>query len=781
MESEDGKVFIKHLAHYVRTHEKALANALQLQRRSVPARPNVVGSVPNHSPTTATHFSTLPSTSSALAAAFSLPSLAFTSQNVKPVKLSLTPHHLFYLLTRFAGLNISVGPMDVRLESLRPEASPANNTYVSFSGLENRRSRQDIDSISIHSVSSVRSVMSGVTSLWSTFGLRGPPSASKVEKSKAALEADLKYLYSAFTKIPCLRLAPDRKKLVEGFEEFPFDTAVPLLCFKNVSALEIANIDIRQFFGWDQLAERLRSLSVRQGGIVDVAELTIAIVLDDMDKRRRRSSKMQSSPIVSYSPSPAGYHGERTESSSAPPSPKAEQPPLSLSGSAPASHPMSRGPSGSSRSSSRPRSSSPVRPSSARNGPGAAPHHRSSRMRRSGSGGSHSSTSSMLPHHGSTPESTSMGTLPASKWRFLRHLCLAENNLTTISSTALAPLAGSLTSLDLSSNHFAAVPDSISILSNLRALNLSNNMIDSLHSLTRSPLPAITAFNLRANRLSSLAGIERLLSLERVDLRDNGLTDPTELARLTNAPNIAEVWIAHNPFTKTHPSYRITIFNLFRSTPGYTEDMILDGSGPGMVERRSLVDRVAEPPNPPVVKPPQPHSLVPTKIAPIEAKKREDSQLLRRDCEKSIHLVSQGQVARARKKGGRRRVVELTRDGPSPRYEEHLSTVAASPNSQAESLTPIGSLHGQTVSAEHLPCHECVPPSNTRVVPNTEQIDWELKGDEYKKKIEALKNEVGTKWLTVLSEEGWGGTHHHQYSSESITPPASQIPTPVAL
>lgn len=765
MESEDGKVFIKHLAHYVRTHEKALANALQLQRRSVPARPNVVGSAQTHSPTTPTHFASSPSASSALAAALSLPSLPFSSQNVKPVKLSLTPHHLFYLLTRFQNLNIAVGPMDVRLESLRAEASPSANRYVSF----NRTSRQDIDNLSIHSTSSVRSVMSGVSSLWSSFGLGGPPSASKIEKSKAALEADLKYLYSAFTKIPCLRLAPDRKaKLVEGFEEFPFDTAVPLLCFKNVSALEITDIDIRQFFGWDQVAERVRSLSVRKGGIEDVAELIIAIVLDDMDKRRRRSARAQSSPIVSHSPSPSGYSNDR-ESSSPPPSPKAEQAPLSLSGSAPASHPMSRGPSDSSRDYSRPRSSSPTRSSSVRNGFSAVTQrceiisqHRSSRMRRSGSGGSHSSASEI--------------TLPASKWRFLRHLCLAENNLTSISTTALAPLAASLTSLDLSSNHFNAVPDAINILSNLRALNLSNNTIDSLHSLTRNPLPAITAFNLRANRLSSLAGIERLLSLERVDLRDNALTDPTELARLTSTPNITEIWVAHNPFTKTHPSYRITIFNLFRSTPGYTEDIILDGSGPGMVERRSLVDRVAEPPTPPVVKSPQLPGLAPTKIASIEGKKRDDSQFLRQDSEKSIHLVSQSQVARARKKGGRRRVVELTRDDSTAQFEDH-SPIAASPINQAQLMTP------RTISMEGIPV-ETIPTPVPRAQSGTDPVDWELKGDEYRKRIEALKNEVGSGWLTVLSEEGWDGPrgyHHRQFNSESITPPASQISTPLSL
>lgn len=120
------------------------------------------------------------------------------------------------------------------------------------------------DSLSIHSVTSVRSVMTGVSSLWSNLGF-GSSITSRQEKAKAALDADLKYLYSAFTKVPCLKLAPDRKaKLVEGYEEFPFDTAVPLLAFKNTSSLEICDIDIRQFFGWDKLSEQLRSLVVKR-------------------------------------------------------------------------------------------------------------------------------------------------------------------------------------------------------------------------------------------------------------------------------------------------------------------------------------------------------------------------------------------------------------------------------------------------------------------------------------------------------------------------------------
>jgi len=739
MESEDGQLFIKRIVHFVRTHEKALANALQAQQRRQPVRR---GSDIPGSPRTPVGTAREPSSGSAASSLASALTLPFTSQSLKPAQLALTPHHLYYLLSRFEELNIAVGPMGVRLENIHAEASPAN--YVSFLRDSSTRRNRSSDSLSIHSVSSVRSVMSGMSSIWSNFGF-GPSVAARNEKAKAALGADLKYLYSSFTKVPCLKLAPDRKaRLVEGFEEFPFDTAVPLLAFKNVSALEICDIDIRQFFGWDRMAEQLNSLVVKRAGIEDPAELLISIVLDDTDRRRRRSAKTQSSPI-GQSPADAGTP------SSAPPSPSSGPPSRSAvagahAASAPAGHyhNMSRAPSESSRSSSknRPRSSSPCKSSS---------RPTSQRMRRSGSGSSHSSAAStVLP----SPVS-----LPANKWRMLRHLSLSDNGLHSITTAALVPLAGSLTSLDLSNNLFAAVPESLSILSNLRLLNLAGNMINSLHSLTRSPLPAITSLNLRANRLSSIAGIERALTLERLDLRQNGLTDPTELARLTSAPNFTAVWVAANPFTKTHPSYRITIFNLFRSTPGYTDDVLLDSQGPGMMEKRSLVERAAEAPSVPVVRVPKQQPVTVHQVMPLDSNKKKDN----RTDEKPIPTA---EVARAKRKTGRRRVVELNREDSNNNLSgsgadaQPVRTLVRSPTNPARTQ-PLSNKKQQQQQQHRIDIEataledassgaESSPPPS---LPN-DHVDWSIRGDEYRRKVEALKNEVGSGWLSVLSEEG---------------------------
>jgi hypothetical protein len=825
MDSEDGQLFVKvsfgpavlagpmltkcfqNLAHFVRTHEKALANALQLRRQRDPKHGSSqsVSGVPG-SPTilNQTLSSSSSSTSSTLAAALSLPYLNFASHNIKPAKLALTPHHLFYLLSRFEDLGIPVGPTNVRLENLHADTS-AN--YVSFLGQSRGPKGRGSDHGSIHSVSSMRSVMSGMSSLWASFGLSSANSAARAERQIAQVQADLKYLYSAFTKIPCLRLAPDRRaRLIQGYEEFPFDTAVPLLTFKNISALEVVDIDIRQFFGWDRLAEQLRSLTVKRAGVDDPADVLINIVLDDMDKRRRRSSKPQMSPVSTWAPSsspkrsPTMQHAELVKSNSAPGSPDSNDNVDDQREARPKSIVRSGSADLTSLSKGRPRSSSPVRPTSSRTGSAHGHIRGSHKVRRSGSGSSQSSISDGFYNlRGSSSNLLATGVVPSTKWRFLKHLSLADNSLTSISADSLAPLANTLHSLDLSANLFSQIPDCLASLTALRALNLSNCMIDSLHSLTRNPLPAITALNLRSNRLVSIAGIERLYPLERLDLRDNRLTDPTELARLTGIPELREVWVAGNPFTKTHSNYRVTIFNLFRKTPGYTEDIIIDASGPGYNERRQLIERVAERPNVPVVKPPPPdYGLPPINVnrpAIIYDEPREPA-VLRKERPIPTTVTSETYSSSSRRRRTpKRRIVDLSTTDTSPIKPRPGVTFSPDPDVMISvehaKVATAGSDSGYGVSPdlssttpiipENIPSEPRLEPRRSASQPEVPRLntvidtstitqlppieglrlstpdiqDWSMSGEIYRKKIEALRNEVGNGWLSVLSEEGW--------------------------
>ncbi|KAE8144162.1 hypothetical protein BDV25DRAFT_167521 [Aspergillus avenaceus] len=757
LNNEDGQLFIKNLASFVRTHEKALANALQLKRQ------------PSKNATSAQSGSSASSASSALAAALSFGALRFSSQSIKPAKLTLTPHHLFYLLSRFEDLSIAVGPMNVRLENIHTDVS---QSYVSFLN-KPQKSRGDRESI--HSVSSVRSVMSGMSALWSSFGLGSRDSVSKSEKAKAALETDLKYLYSAFTKIPCLRLAPDRRaRLIRGYEEFPFDTAVPLHSFKNLGGLEIIDIDFRSFYGWDRLSEQLRTLTVKRAHIEDPADLLTGIVLDDIDKRRRRSSKNQPSPVLGWSGNtypPSGYKSDISGSLSAPGSPVADT--AFGPSTSPHAAPMLRVGSEGIKGHTRAGSISPTRPASSKHS-----SHRHRRIRRTGSGSSNSSDNT--GHRNGSSSNLAAGTLPLSKWQILRHLGLPDNSLTSVTAAGLAPVANTLYSLDLSSNLFTEVPDSLASLVALRALNLSNCMIDSLHSLSRNPLPAITALNLRGNRLRSLAGIERLLSLERLDLRDNNLTDPTEIARLTSLPEIREIWVSGNPFVKTHSGYRVVIFNLFRRTPGYSEDIIIDGSGPGYTERKQLIERVAEPEGTPVIR-----SAAADHSAMVSKPSNSTSQGVTAagptDGEagpgRRAPPTEYGVGSTRRKKGHRRRIVDesaakTSTDGndppgavvPSvfnvPRVQLPVDPfVATNPDRQRRSdgapQVGLSKTRGpEQVEGDREPSIRLVDeyqlPQRTLA-----DIDWKVDGQFYKRQLEALEHDVSSTWLTALGDRAW--------------------------
>ena len=704
--------------------------------------------------------------------------------------------------------------MKVRLENLHDSTTSAN--YVSFLGDTQRSRSRDSDVNSIRSVSSVRSVMSGMSALWASLGIGASISAARTERQKAALQADLKYLYSAFTKIPSLLLAPDwRARLIRGYEEFPFDSAVPLYVFKNLQTLEVNSIDFRQFFGWDRVADQLRSLTLKRAGIEDPADILIDIVLDDMDKRRRRTSKSQSSPATTW-----GFNGSPRRGSLAPhpelhralTAPGLTEPRTSASevrvGSlTPSEHAVDDSSASESakparnndaedapRASSqegRPRSNSPSRRGHART---KSHYVRSSqRMIRSGSGSSQSSLSDSWHHHvrGSSGNLMAIGVLPASKWRFLRHLSLADNGMTFIPSSSLAPLSNTLYSLDLSSNLFTQIPDSLATLTALRALNLSHCMIDSLNSLTRNPLPAITALNLRANRLQSLAGVEKLYPLERLDLRDNRLNDPSELARLTGIPDIREIWVEGNPFARTHRDYRVTIFNLFRKTAGYTEDIIIDGTGPSYSERRYLVERPPLPDSVPVVKPqvPEVPTLDMSKPTIVYGNAKDVMNVRKqRPTPKAVMSEINTESSR-RRKTPKRRIVDLaTRDiSTSPRPLEIPDRTSSIDRSEAVTpegnyrISPAPTNSHKTAAAQadnrkvdganadvpraDVPRADVTPSTISPREPTPasgDERDWKAVPDlatdaeNYRLKIEALRDKVGSDYLSVLGEDTWG-------------------------
>ncbi|KAK5026290.1 hypothetical protein LTR13_010071 [Exophiala sideris] len=631
-------------------------------------------------------------------------------------------------------LDITVGPMNIRLENLNTDPSPAN--YVSF--LQSHtpaKGRSDKDSI--HSVSSMRSVMSGMSSFWSTIGLGG--GTSKTEKAKALTEADLTYLYSAFTKLPSLRLTADhRARLIQGYEEFPFDTAVPLFAFKNLQQLDIVDIDFRQFYGWDRLAEQLTLLTVKRAKLDDPAELLTNIVLDDAERRRRRTTKgARGSPTLTGSwtvPSTprVGY----TQSHSDPGSPAEGS--LDQEDFLPKDKYMSGSVS--------PKRPTPSRPTSSYK------HVRSysSKVIRSGSGSSNSSDYGVQPHRSESSSSLlSLNILPSTKWQRLKYLSLADNSLTTISAKSLAPVATTLRSLNLSSNLFTEIPDSLASLTRLVSLDLSNCMIASLQSLSRFPLPAVLTVNLKANRLRSLAGVEKLLSLEQLNIQDNQLSDPMEMARLTCIPNLKRIWVKRNPFTKSSTDYRVLTFNLFRKTPGYVDDVMIDEAGPGFTERKQLIDRVPE---------------VETQMAPPSIRIVETPVMIQQAELVQSDLSQQNEdlvTTTRRKRAARRRIVDLAKDETFGRVPDEDIVATILPDSNLTDRQTLPAEDDPPAPAVHLgeSHEEDLYDGSTQVasVGSSEQANQE---DDYRAKVEALRQEFGSNWLSVLGDQNWHNSHH---------------------
>jgi hypothetical protein len=162
-----------------------------------------------------------------------------------------------------------------------------------------------------------------------------------------------------------------------------------------------------------------------------------------------------------------------------------------------------------------------------------------------------------------------------------------------------------------------------------------------------------------------------------------------------------QIWVSGNPFIRTHPTnYRTSIFNFFRATSGFTEDVMVDGSLPGLVERRYLIDRVMERP------PPLPATQRLQSPPPLHPHRNESTTPT------DLETQTLGRNAR-KKKTNRLRVISLDDRTNTP-----------------------------------------TPQDIRKVDPPTPGARGDATGDEYRRRLEALREEAGAGWLRVLSESG---------------------------
>lgn len=593
------------------------------------------------------------------------------------VVLTLDPQHLLYLLTRFDELGIDVGPLDLRLDLANKPP-----TYVSFLA-----AKDPVDTASVNSVTSLRSISSAMSNLSMFSGWSSWNQQNKSGPSAAAIvDMEAKYTYSAFTKIPGLKLAQHTtnsilNKPVQGFEEFPLDTVLSLVPFKNLSHLELSNLSIRMFYGWDVLSDHLVSLVARNAGIGDVAELFIETVVDDMARRRNAATTKIFDDDADY-----GIDQLRSTNTNSPRSGGFLSPASPLTSPRP--------------SRSRSRSSSFANPS------------------------------------------IYDVDLPDGKWGRLRYLNLADNELTFISSESLS-LLHSLSHLDLANNLLITIPPALSALPCLVSLNLANNMIETVMGIYAT-IPNIRVLNLSHNRLDNLCGLERLLTLERVDVRANQVIEAAEIGRLASLPRISNVWIDANPFVKLEPDYRVSVFNLFKSEG---HDITIDGSTPTFNEQRQIVSKRPEEPAPPPI------------ITASSSSHGGEAATL----SVSPSAVKASTLGRKKGKAAAKRIVDLeagdarNESASSPpkqhvhrlaELESQLSKVNASPPTMPVSPpTP-----RQRKTPTMIPNSEALVSS--AAVPNPRFLKTEdSDGDAYKKRLEAIKAEAGSAWLRVLAGE----------------------------
>lgn len=717
-----------------------MANSLQLtvQRRKT-AIQNGTSPSPN--------VSNVPSQSS-LAAALSFAGLNFGSHNSKAVQLTLTPHHLFVLLSQIEELDVDIGPMNVRIESIQNESSPAN--YVSFlQGHNHNKARNDTDSI--HSVSSIRSVMSGMSALWST--ISNTAGSSKSERARLAFESDLKYVYAALTKLPSLRLSPDHRTLaIKGYEQFPFDTAVPLFAFKNLQQLEIIDLDFRSFHGWDRLADQLCLLTIKRGNVDDPIDVLEHIVLDDAERRRRRSNRWYGGASTPSWSMPSTPQADYARSHSDPGSP--EQGSLATSPQIqPRQHedvvlktPVKL----KTRSHTFVEGTSPRRPTQTR--PATSYRHNrtySYKAKRSGSGSSNSSDQLATPSRSDVPCTSTFPPLPASKWQKLIYLSLADNGLTSLPKRSLQPILGTLRSFNLAANLLTEVPESLAAMSRLVSLDMSNCMVESLQNMATQPLQAITTLKLKHNRIHSLSGIEKLTTLAYLDLSNNKITDPDEMVRLTAIPSLKKLWVKHNPMAKTFPDYRVRILNHFRKTPGFVDDIIIDDQPASYLERKQLVDRVmlqqaplkARSKDVPEAKPVVVHEAR-TLIVDSNANKRASSHNLERGV---------SNASATRKKRVRRRMVDLGEDERATQSQPtDIGGDLDKPTSQQLRLQEVLILDKPSKMEPSL---RDLPFSNSaEVSPSPQKLSHSADADDHRRQLEDLRIKFGDSWLSALND-----------------------------
>ncbi|ELU36612.1 putative leucine-rich protein [Rhizoctonia solani AG-1 IA] len=421
VETEAGDDYVRRWATFIRTHEQRLAGAGYGRRPNGSQQPSALPNL--------------------------LSWVGLASAPDPGMVLTTDLHHIFYLLMRFEALELPVGPLEVKL--LNPTRP------ISFASQLATGDRADAVSIRSSSAMSTMSRLSLGGSWWSRS--EPPP-----------VDAELKYIYSSFTKLPALSIKQAGLKLIAELAQDPLtDQVIPFDVFKNLQSLELLDVDPRAVLGWDRLADNLRSLTIKRSGLEDVSDILIDAVVDDP---LRREGKV--------APRRRRIHRPSSSTSSRQSSWRASQLPPTV--------PEDPVPE-------------PSEPDPENDGipPPTISPHKWSRLRRLS-----------FADNGLT----FFPTAPLANLVNVTHLDLSSNLLVAVPS-GLGALYN-LVSLNLSDNMIESVLGIYATLGSITNLDLSKNRLESLCGLER--LRALERVDLRLNHVEESAEVGRLVGLPNI-------------------------------------------------------------------------------------------------------------------------------------------------------------------------------------------------------------------------------------------------------------------------
>lgn len=285
---------------------------------------------------------------------------------------------------------------------------------------------------------------------------------------------------------------------------------------------------------------------------------------------------------------------------------------------------------------------------------------------------------------------------------------------------------------------------------------------------------AIQSLDLSRNRIQSLAGLEQLKALQSIDVSHNSIDEAAEVARLAPLPQLLLLVAGEgNMLANLHARlpWRIELFVAFAREDN--QSILIDGTRPTWLESRSIAAELLK--NPAVRKrsmplPVERPSPAPLSAASLEqtdtttqaqttASEEEDSstsKLAQPTSPPPVPTLSPMKAKQKRRRKPAGRIVNL---------DSHSETSQTGLNRGDQTSTHRKTTSdGQQFSRDTQPVdHPHYQSMESTLGPGGQEDTTRAAGssndesDNYRKRIENLRSEVGEDWLRVLSQQDQTG------------------------